>query len=130
MVKWLAMPDPDLTITYQQQRQLVRKKLSHLSLKILEESYASQTEDNDVIKALKLTLAADMEILKDWDKENNEARAAAFYSDYRAIMAHLLKEQRTLLHGLNKKENISDELIKQQLELLDLEEEKLRQHFE
>jgi len=31
---------------------------------------------------------------------------------------------------LNKKENISDEIVKQQLDLLDLGEEKLRQHFE
>jgi CPA1 family monovalent cation:H+ antiporter len=35
-----------------------------------------------------------------------------------------------LEHILDKKENISDTLVKHQLELLDLEEEKLRQHFE
>ena len=45
-------------------------------------------------------------------------------------MARLLQEQRALLQTLNKKENISDDIIKQQMELLDLEEEKLRQYFE
>ena len=64
------------------------------------------------------------------EKDGNEERAEVFYKDYRIIMARLLKEQRELLLSLNKKENISDELVKQQFELLDLEEEKLRQFFE
>ena len=46
------------------------------------------------------------------------------------IMADLMKAQRHLLKELNKKEGISDDIIRQQLELLDLEEEKMRQHFE
>jgi small-conductance mechanosensitive channel len=83
-----------------------------------------------MVKALKLRYSADMELLKDWDKDDNEARADEFYKDYRQIMARLLQEQRALLQTLNKKENISDDLIRQQMELLDLEEEKLRQHFE
>jgi CPA1 family monovalent cation:H+ antiporter len=44
-------------------------------------------------------------------------------------MADLMHQQRTLLKNLNKKEGINDDIIRQQLELLDLEEEKLRQHF-
>ncbi|MEO6520074.1 MAG: Na+/H+ antiporter [Mucilaginibacter sp.] len=130
IIKWVNMPDPDLTITIEQQRQLVRKKLAHLSLTILNEKYNDLTKNNEMVKALKLRYHADMELLKDWDKDGNEKRAEEFYKDYRHIMAHLLKEQRALLLTLNKKENISDDLVKQQFELLDLEEEKLRQHFE
>ncbi|MHA4896503.1 Na+/H+ antiporter [Pedobacter sp. PWIIR3] len=130
VVRWVNMPDPDFTITFEQQRQLVRKKLSHLSLKILDEEYAEHIENNDMVKALRLKYNADIELLKDWDKADNEARANEFYKGYRQIMAHLLREQRNLLQTLNKKENVSDDLVKQQLELLDLEEEKLRQHFE
>lgn len=130
VVKWLNMPDPDLTISYEQQRQLIRKKISHLSLKILNEEYAEHTVKNDMIKALKLRYAADLELLKDWEHEDNGVKATEYYKDYREIMARLLKEQRALLHDLNKKESISDVLVKQQLSLLDLEEEKLRQHFE
>jgi Na+/H+ antiporter len=130
IVKWVNMPDPDLTITIEQQRQLVRKKLAHLSLTILNEKYSDLTKNNEMVKALKLRYHADMELLKDWDKDGNAQRAEEFYKDYRKIMAHLLKEQRALLLTLNKKESISDDLVKQQFELLDLEEEKLRQHFE
>jgi len=82
-----------------------------------------------MVKALKLRYTTDMELLKDWDKDDSETRATEFYKDYRQIMARLLKEQRALLQTLNKKESISDDLVRQQMELLDLEEEKLRQHF-
>jgi len=131
MVKLVNMPDPDFTdISIAQQRQLVRKKLSHLSLKILDEEYHEQAKHNAMVKSVKLHYSADMELLKDWEKDDNVNRAEEYYKDYRAIMAHLLSEQRKLLLTLNKKENISDTLIRHQLELLDLEEEKLRQHFE
>jgi CPA1 family monovalent cation:H+ antiporter len=130
VIRWVNMPDPDFTLSMDQQRQLVRKKLAHLSLKILHENYKEPVKHNDMVKGLVLRFNTDMELLKDWEKDGNVARAEAFYKDYRKIMAHLLKEQRALLLTLNKKENISDELVKQQFELLDLEEEKLRQHFE
>jgi len=70
-----------------------------------------------------------MALLKDWEKEDCVARADAFYKDYWDIMADIMQEQRSLLKTMNKKDNISDELIRQQLDLLDLEEEKMRQHF-
>ncbi len=131
LVKLVNMPDPDYTdVSVEQQRQLVRKKLSYLSLKILDEEFAEFTKTNGMIKSVHLRYATDMELLKDWEKDDNIARASDFYKDYRKVMARLLREQRKLLLTLNKKENISDTLVKHQLELLDLEEEKLRQHFD
>jgi Na+/H+ antiporter len=131
LVKLVNMPDPDYTdMSIEQQRQQVRKKLSYLSLKILDEDYHEYSKHNGMVKSLKLRYTADMEFLKDWKKDDNVGRANDFYKDYRKIMAHLLREQRALLLTLNKKENISDTLVRHQLELLDLEEEKLRQHFE
>jgi len=129
LIKWADAPDLDYTISYEQQRQLVRKKISHLSLNILHDKYAAQLASNDMVKALKLRYDADMELLKDWEKEDGEGRADKFYGDYRTIMADLMQQQRTMLKDLNKKEGINDDIIRQQLELLDLEEEKLRQHF-
>lgn len=129
LVRWVNMPDPDYTMSAEQQRQLIRKKLSGLSLKILEEKYSAQLAGNDMIRSLHIKLQADMELLKDWEKENSTQRAVDFYNDYRVIMADLMQEQRSFLKTLNRKENISDDLIRQQLELIDLEEEKMRQHF-
>jgi len=129
LVKWVNMPDPDYTISFEQQKQLVRKKLSHLSLQLLTDNYASEVENNDMVKSLHIRLNADMELLKDWEMGDNAKRAEDYYKDYREIMAHLMREQRKLLLTLNKKETVNDDIVKQQLELLDLEEEKLRQHF-
>jgi Na+/H+ antiporter len=129
LVKWVNMPDPDYTISFDQQQQLVRKKLSGLSLQLLHDNYADQLKTNDMVKSLQLRLNADMALLKDWEKDDNAKRADDYYKDYRKIMNHLMKEQRKLLLTLNKKESINDDIVKQQLDLLDLEEEKLRQHF-
>lgn len=128
-IKLVDMPDPDLTISFEQQKQLVRKKLHKLSLQLLEDKYHDQLEKNDMVKALQLRLAADMELLHDWDKEGNRERTEAFYDDYRNIMANLMDEQRKFLRTINKKDNINDDIIREQMELLDLEEEKLRRYF-
>jgi len=129
LIKWVNMPDPDYTVSFEQQRQLVRKKMALLSLKILDEKYAKELESNGMIQSLKMRLDTDMQLLADWDKGDNETRAEAFYHDYRVIMTDLMEQQRALLQTLNKKEQINDDIVKQQLELLDLEEEKIRLHL-
>jgi len=130
LIKWIKMPDTDYVIPVEQQKQLVRKKISGLSLQLLGDKYPGQLENNDMVRSLQLRYTADMELLKDWQLDGNPERANDFYHDYRMIMADLMKAQRRLLKDLNKKEGISDDIIRQQLELLDLEEEKMRQHFE
>ncbi|EHQ30531.1 Na+/H+ antiporter [Mucilaginibacter paludis] len=129
LVKWVNMPDPDYTVSFEQQKQMVRKKLSNLALTILKEQYPQQAQQNNMVVSLKLKLETDMELLKDWEQDGNQQRADEYYDEYRKIMTHLTGEQRKLLLTLNKKENIDDDIVRQQLELLDLEEEKLRQHF-
>jgi CPA1 family monovalent cation:H+ antiporter len=83
-----------------------------------------------MVKAFHLRLSTDLALLNDWMKDNNQQRTDAYYKEYRAIMAELMKEQHALLLVLNKKENINDDIVRQQLELLDLEEEKMRRHFQ
>ncbi|MDQ0965683.1 Na+/H+ antiporter [Flavobacterium sp. W4I14] len=129
LIKWVDMPDPDYTVPFEQQKQMVRKKLSMLSLKILDEKYHDALLHNDMIRSIKIRIEAEMELLRDWEKEENISRSDGFYHDYRIALEDIMAEQRILLKGLNKKEQINDELIREQLELLDLEEEKLRRHF-
>ncbi|NOW95313.1 Na+/H+ antiporter [Mucilaginibacter sp. SG564] len=129
LIKWVDMPDPDYTVSFEQQRQLVRKKLSMVTLDLLQNKYAKHLKENDMVKAIKIKIDADMELLADWDKADGKGRAEEFYRDYIMILEDMMHEQRSLLKTLNKKENINDDIIKQQLALLDLEQEKLRQHF-
>ncbi|WP_419701440.1 Na+/H+ antiporter [Mucilaginibacter sp. NFX135] len=129
LIKWVNMPDPDYTVSFEQQRQLVRKKLSMVTLDLLQNKYPKHLKENDMVKAIKIKIDADMELLADWDKADGKGRAEEFYRDYIMILEDMMQEQRNLLKTLNKKENINDDIIKQQLALLDLEQEKLRQHF-
>jgi len=78
VIRLANMPDPDFTVPPEQQKQLIRKKISMLSLKILDEKYAGQLRDNDMVKALHLRLTADMELLKDWEKKDTVARLTPF----------------------------------------------------
>jgi Na+/H+ antiporter len=129
LVKWLNIPDRDNDIPLPKQRQLIRKKLSHLSLSILNDKYAKEMDGNGILKSLSLRYNTDVELLKNWETEDCNDGNEAFYKEYRTIMADLMQQQRELLQTLNKKENISEDLIRHQLELIDLEEEKLRQYF-
>jgi len=130
LARWVNMPDPDYgSVNAEQQRQMVRKKISHVSLKLLNEKYSKQLKSNDMVRSLKIKLEADMDLLKDWSQDGNDKRAEEFYHDYREIMTDLMAQQRALLLQLNKKDGIADDIIRHQLELIDLEEEKMRQHF-
>jgi len=100
-----------------------------VTLDLLQNKYPKHLKENDMVKAIKIKIDADMELLADWDKADGKGRAEEFYRDYIMILEDMMQEQRNLLKTLNKKENINDDIIKQQLALLDLEQEKLRQHF-
>lgn len=129
LVRVVNMPDPDYTMQPGQQQQLVRKKLNKLSLQILEDKYPDKLSSNDMLKAMQMKLNADIELLKDWEQDGAAERSEVFYRDYRLAMFDIMQQQRDLLKTLNKKEGISDDIIRHQLDLLDLEEEKMRQHF-
>lgn len=129
LIKWLNMSDPDFTISYEQQKNLVRKKLDILSLGILNDNYAKELAENEMVKSIKTKIEADIALLDSWQKEESRALVDSQFQDYKKIMEVIISEQRGLLKTLNKKENINDELIRQQLALLDLEEEKIRRHF-
>ncbi|GAB3935028.1 Na+/H+ antiporter [Mucilaginibacter myungsuensis] len=127
LVRWVNMPDPDVTISHEQQRQLIQKKMSALVLDVIDKDYAYQAQQNGMIAALKLRYTTDMELLKDWEQDDNDRREAEFYQDYCQIMVNLFTKQRDLLHQINKGDDIDEEIIKHQMDLIDLEEEKFRQ---
>ena len=129
LIRWLNLTDPDFKMPYEQQQQLVRKKLSKQVLEILNNKYADLLKNNDMVKTIKLRYEADMELLADWDKDDTSKRADDFYHDYRMVLDDLMEEQRILLKNLNKKEEVNDDIIRHQLGLLDLEQEKMRQYF-
>ncbi|MDB5021263.1 MAG: Na+/H+ antiporter, partial [Pedobacter sp.] len=130
LIKWVDMEDLDLTISFEQQRQMVRKQLAKISLSILNVKYARELQENDMVRLIKVQIESDMELLKDWRQDDAGDREDAFYHEYRTVRTDLIEAQRTYLSSLNKNEEINDDIVRQQLALLDLEEERIRKHSE
>lgn len=126
LVKWANMTDPDYTMPVRQQTQLIRKKLSVSAIKMLNEKYAAQVEQNSLVKALCERFSAEKNLIEEQIGANNQQVTDQQAGEFQAIMMDVLKEQRSLLLTFNKKENVPDDIIRRQLELLDLEEEKIR----
>lgn len=130
LIKWVDLEDADLTISFEQQRQMVRKELAKLSLGILNVKYARELKENTMVAQIKEQIETEMELLKDWRQEDAANREDAFYHEYRIVRKDLIEAQRKYLSSLNRKENINDDIVRQQLSLLDLEEERIRKHAE
>lgn len=126
LVKWVNMIDPDYTVPPYKQHQLIRKKLTAASLQLLNEKYGPQTSQNLKVKTFYERLSADISLLNDHIQNEDRPAQNRQASEFQEIMMDVLKVQRTLLLTLNKKEGIHDDIIRQQFELLDLEEEKIR----
>jgi Na+/H+ antiporter len=130
LIKWVDMKDQDLTISFEQQRQMVRKQLAKLSLDILNLRYAREVQENEMVGLIKTQIEADMELLKDWRQDDAADREDAFYHEYRTVRTDIIEAQRKYLSSLNRNEDINDDIVRQQLALLDLEEERIRKHSE
>ena len=130
LIKWVDIEDLDYTISFEQQRQMVRKQLARLSLDILDKKHAREVKENAMVRLIKNQIVADMELLKDWREEDAAEREEQFYHEYRSIRTELIAEQRKYLSDLNKQKEINDDIIRQQLDLLDLEEERIKRHAE
>jgi len=123
LIKWLHGGDNrDITLPHRDQELLLRKKLSHYSLQLLDGEHKVTVENNPPLLQLRERFANDQ--LPPADNMNE------LHEDYRRIYLQLLEKQREVLHQLNKKNEMDDEIIRKYLTMLDLEEEKLRMKFE
>jgi CPA1 family monovalent cation:H+ antiporter len=91
-------------------------------LQVLDGEYKNAIENNRPLQQLRERFANDQ--LPPADNMNE------LHEDYRRIYLQVLEKQREILHQLNKKNEMDDEIIRKYLTMLDLEEEKLRMKFE
>lgn len=122
VIRWVNMKDPDNVLPDAEQEILLRKKLAELSLKLLHERHAEALRTNDWLKQLKARFEN--------DRFHPDSDGADGQDNYREVYLQLLTAQRMYLHELNKKAEISDDIVRKYNDLLDLEEEKLRMRFE
>lgn len=123
MIRLVKMPDPDITLTPEEQELLIRKKLAAHTVKFLDEQHAEVLKTNTILQQLKARY-------ENTHFHNTEHLIEPEHDDYRRVYLEVLEQQRTLLHELDKSPETDDEIIRRHQSLLDLEEEKLRLKFE
>jgi hypothetical protein len=131
VIRWAQVQEKDYLMPVPEQDKLVRKKLKQAALDFIQTKQANEAKTNDLLEGLKHRLESDMAFLSPSPPDHPTARSKEGVAvDYQAIMSDLLRQQRALLHKINKKAEVDEDVIRKHLSLLDLEEEKLRQQFE
>lgn len=119
-IKWLKLKDPDSTMTPEEQEKLLKQKLAKHSLLILDNNHAETLSTNKQLQQLRLSLEND-HLAKVDEKEQNT---------FLHVSLQLLHQKRQLLHDLNKKQELSEAVIRKYNDMLDLEEERLLMRYD
>jgi len=122
VIRWLHVENRDPFLPEQEQERILRKKLAYYGLQFLNDDNKEVIEGNRGLQQLRARFENDQLPV--------EENVAQLHEDYRRVYLRLLERQRTVLHELNKKNEIEDEIVRKYLTMLDLEEEKLRMKFE
>jgi monovalent cation/hydrogen antiporter len=130
LVKWLRVEDRDETMPRERQETIVQKKLSLAALKVLNEKYADAVTKNEILQSLKLKHAGHVRLYENRlaDKSVTPSPSIA-EEDFRKVVTEVIFAQRDLLHELNKKQEVDEEIIRKYNGLLDLEEENFSVRF-
>lgn len=122
VIRWVNMPDVDYTMPERQQEAILQKKLSRTALSVLENKYADELKDNLVLQSFKSQLANELRL--------SDAALEHDLDEINIAAGDILKEQRKLLHDLNKKAEVRDDIIRKYLGLLDIEEERIKLRYD
>ena len=128
LVKWIKVEDPDSAVSRSQQETIVQKKLSLAALTVLNEKYADAVTKNQILQSLRLKHSGHVDLFeKRLSRESG--RHIPEEDDFRRVVAEVIAAQRDLLHQLNKKQELDEEIIRKYSGMLDLEEENFSVRF-
>ena len=117
VIKWLNMKDPDALIPVEEQEILLRQALAKDSMQFLDEQHTEILRTNKALQQLRSKLESELSTFANTDDIQP--------GDFHRVYLSLLAQQRSFLTELNKKSETNEDIIRKQLGLLDLEEEKL-----
>jgi CPA1 family monovalent cation:H+ antiporter len=129
VARWMQAEDRDYEIPAHEQDVIIRRKLAKASLDLLDRKYAHEIGDNELLQALKFRLESDIGFLDHVRNSDTDTDGHEYIVRYQAITKELLEHKRSILHQFNRKETYEEEVIRQHLAQVDLEEEKVRQQF-
>lgn len=113
LIGWLKMEDPDKALPEEEQVEVIRRKLAAKSLSVMDEMHLETVEANRLLSQLRVRF------------EHDQSGTAEETATYAQVVLDLLDRQRTWLREINRKNEVSDEVIRQYQTLIDLEQEKL-----
>ncbi|WP_439558081.1 Na+/H+ antiporter [Dyadobacter sp.] len=129
VIKTLNAEEMDYEVTIQEQDVLIRLKLAQEALSLINEQYADVVPRNELLQSLKYKLESDIGFLNHVRESDPEHSGHDYVTQYQSISKEILERKRELLHKFNKKAMFEEEVVRQHLAQLDLEEEKVRQQF-
>jgi CPA1 family monovalent cation:H+ antiporter len=130
LVRWVKMEENDYSTPAPQQEILVRKKMTHAALNLLDSKYERKLLANELLQGLKQGFSNDFRLLEHAYRSNQAGLASdQVIDEFREIAVEIITVQRELLHKLNSKAEIDEDIVKKYYMILDHEEEKLKQQF-
>jgi Na+/H+ antiporter len=130
MIRWVNMKDPDYLIPYPEQEVLVRKKMTKAALDLVNEKYPAELQTNEGLRVFKLRLENDLRLLESAQLSAPKGTIKdESLADLQKVLVEIVTTQRVLLHELNKKAELDEDIIKTQLLVLDHEEKLMRQFY-
>jgi CPA1 family monovalent cation:H+ antiporter len=128
VIKWVKIKDTEDFPPEEEQDAAIHLRLMRTALKELNEKYAFEMKDNELVGFLKDKLESDITIV--------DQRLASMECDatqqeeinlYNKVLIHLYDIQRTELYKMRKEKTYSDEEIRKHESQLDLDEAKITQ---
>ncbi|QRR00491.1 Na+/H+ antiporter [Dyadobacter sandarakinus] len=129
LVKWLDVGEMDYSLTSQEQAVNIRRKLAQESLNLINSRFEKEAGENDLVQSLKQKIENDIGFLNHVRESDLTYNTSEHVAQYQLVTREILEHKRSLLKQFNKKETYEEEVIRQHLSQLDLEEEKIRQQF-
>jgi CPA1 family monovalent cation:H+ antiporter len=126
VIKWVKIKDTEDFPPEEEQDAAIHLRLMRTALKELNEKYAFEMKDNELVGFLKDKLESDITIV--------DQRLASMECDatqqeeinlYNKVLIHLYDIQRTELYKMRKEKTYSDEEIRKHESQLDLDEAKI-----
>jgi CPA1 family monovalent cation:H+ antiporter len=129
IIKKLHLREKDYLIPVERMEVKIRKKLSAAAVRTLDEKFGDHSKTNHLISALRSRMENDVSIMEDLMKDGESEESKQKIAAYEAAVITVLADQRQMLQQMNRKAEVSEELIKEFLLMLDQEEDLLRRRF-
>jgi NhaP-type Na+/H+ or K+/H+ antiporter len=129
LIKWVNMDDPDYPMPSYEQEVRVQKKLHKAALEVLNEKYGNDISSHKLAEGLKHKIEGELRLLDHarLPETPQEAIDNDALAGYIEMASKIIIAQRELLHKLNKKAEVDEDIVKKYLLALDHEEERLRE---